>query len=105
MAPVQLGPVTDIPENTARAFTVAGHRIAVVNAGGTFYAMDDRCSHAEAALSEGEVDEDELTLECPLHGSLFALETGTPRTLPAFEPVATYPVTVQDGLLFVEYSA
>jgi 3-phenylpropionate/trans-cinnamate dioxygenase ferredoxin subunit len=105
MAPVRVAPATEVPEGTAKTFTIEGHKIAIVNAGGTFYAMDDTCSHAEASLGEGEVDTDELTLECPLHGSLFALETGRPRTLPAFEPVSTYAVTVEDGMLIVEYSS
>lgn len=105
MAPVRVAPVDEVPEGTAKTFTVNGHRIAIVQAEGTFYALDDRCSHAEASLGEGEVDADELTLECPLHGSLFALETGRPRTLPAFEPVSTYAVRVEDGMIIVEYSS
>jgi 3-phenylpropionate/trans-cinnamate dioxygenase ferredoxin subunit len=104
MAPVQVAAVTDVPEGTAKTFTINGHTIAVVQANGTFYAMDDTCSHAEASLGEGEVDTDEMTLECPLHGSLFGLETGKPRTLPAYEPVSTYPVSVEDGMIIVEYS-
>jgi 3-phenylpropionate/trans-cinnamate dioxygenase ferredoxin subunit len=105
MADVRVAAVTDIPEGTGKTFEIEGHRIAVFHADGDFYALDDRCSHAEASLGEGEVDPDELTVECPLHGSLFVLETGKPRTLPAFEPVATYPVRVEDGMIIVEYSS
>jgi 3-phenylpropionate/trans-cinnamate dioxygenase ferredoxin subunit len=50
--------------------------------------------HAYAELHEGEVDTEECTIECPLHGSQFNLETGRPRTLPAVTPIATYPVQI-----------
>jgi 3-phenylpropionate/trans-cinnamate dioxygenase ferredoxin subunit len=105
MAAVRVAAVSDVPEGTAHTVEIAGHKIAIVNAGGTFYALDDTCSHAEASLGEGEVDTDELTVECPLHGSQFSLETGKPRTLPAFEPVSTYTVRIEDGSIIVEYSS
>jgi 3-phenylpropionate/trans-cinnamate dioxygenase ferredoxin subunit len=95
----------DIPEGTGKTFEIEGHKIAIFHAEGSFYALDDTCSHAEASLGAGEVDADELTVECPLHGSLFGLQTGKPRTLPAYEPVSTYTVTVEDGMLIVEYSS
>jgi len=55
-----------------------------------------------AALDEGEVDLDLATIECPLHGSTFDLQTGAPKTLPAIQPVATYPVTVAGGDVLIE---
>ena len=64
------------------------------------HALDDVCSHAEVALSEGEIDGD--TIECWLHGSRFDLGTGTPSGPPAVEPVAVYPVTVLDGDVLVD---
>ena len=81
---------------------VDGAEIAVVNAGGHFYAINDVCSHEYYHLSEGEVDVDELTIECPKHGSTFGLEDGRPRSLPAVLPVPTYGVRVQGDDVFVE---
>jgi len=104
MAAVQVATVAEIPEGTAKTVEINGHKIVVCHAEGTFYALDDTCSHAEASLGEGEVDSDELTIECPRHGSQFSLETGKPRNLPAYEPVTTYAVSVQDDAVFVEYS-
>lgn len=69
------------------------------------YAIDDTCSHAEASLSAGEFDPDELCVECPLHGSLFDVRTGAPRTLPAFEPVTVYRAFIEGDTVFVEYLA
>lgn len=105
MPTFQIAALTDIPDGTGRAFTVEGHRIAVFRAEGELYAIDDTCSHAEASLSAGEFDTDELCVECPLHGSLFDLRTGRPRTLPAFEPVAIYKVYAEGDTVFVEFPA
>jgi 3-phenylpropionate/trans-cinnamate dioxygenase ferredoxin subunit len=82
----------ELPEGAARCVEVKGRRIAVFNAGGTFYALDDLCSHDEAYLSEGRLTDGEV--ECPQHGSRFDLKTGKPRCLPAVKPVKAYPVRV-----------
>jgi 3-phenylpropionate/trans-cinnamate dioxygenase ferredoxin component len=86
----------DLAPGTARRFDVDDHRIALVRIGDDFYAIGDECSHADYSLSEGDVWEDELELECPKHGSTFSLLTGEPQTLPATEPVPAYTVQV-DG--------
>jgi 3-phenylpropionate/trans-cinnamate dioxygenase ferredoxin subunit len=78
------------------AVKVDGEPVAVVRTSGRVYAIHDVCSHAEVALSEGEVYD--TTIECWLHGSSFDLETGEPTSLPATEPVPVYPVRVEgDG--------
>jgi 3-phenylpropionate/trans-cinnamate dioxygenase ferredoxin subunit len=76
--------------------------VGVYNCGGELYAIEDRCSHDDGPLCEGDWDEDLCRVICPRHGSAFDLATGTPRSLPAVEPVATYPVRVADGLVVVE---
>jgi 3-phenylpropionate/trans-cinnamate dioxygenase ferredoxin subunit len=105
MPAIQIGSLADVPEGGAKKFDVAGTPVAVFRVGGALYAIDDTCSHAEASLSEGEVDVDELCVECPLHGSLFDLRSGKPRTFPAFAPVATYRAWAEGDALFVEYPA
>jgi 3-phenylpropionate/trans-cinnamate dioxygenase ferredoxin subunit len=93
----------DIPEGEARRFVVNRIEIAVANlGGGTFLAVDDICSHAEASLSEGEVDVDMETIECPRHGSTFDLRTGQPKTLPATVPIPTFPVKVDGERILIE---
>jgi 3-phenylpropionate/trans-cinnamate dioxygenase ferredoxin subunit len=64
------------------------------------FAISDVCSHEEVELSDGELDGDEV--ECPAHGSRFDVRTGEVSGLPAEQPVATYPVSVEDGEVFVE---
>lgn len=94
--------VTDIPDGEARRFDLGTLRLAVVHIGDDFYAIGDRCSHADISLAEGEVDPKARTLECWKHGSCFSLETGAPNTLPATKAVPTYELRVDDGDLYVE---
>jgi 3-phenylpropionate/trans-cinnamate dioxygenase ferredoxin subunit len=100
---IEVGRTTDIPEGEARRFVADRIEIAIANLGnGKFVAVDDVCSHAEASLSEGEVDLDDETIECPRHGSVFDLNTGRPRSLPATVPILTFPVKVEDDKLLIE---
>jgi 3-phenylpropionate/trans-cinnamate dioxygenase ferredoxin component len=99
----EVGKTTDIPEGEARRFVVDRVEIAVANVGdGEFLAVDDICSHAESSLSEGEVDVDDETIECPRHGSPFDLRSGRPTVLPATVPVATFPVKVEGDTILIE---
>lgn len=74
--------------------------IAVFNADGEFYAIDDTCSHQDASLSEGWLEG--CFVECPLHAASFDLRTGVPTCLPAKKAVRTYPVEVRDGVIYVD---
>ena len=94
---VRLCSVDDLVPGQARRFDTAGHRIALVRGGEDFYAIGDRCSHANFSLSEGEVLPEELEIECWKHGSTFSLTTGQPQSLPATKPVPVYEVEVRDG--------
>ena len=84
----------EVPEEGAIHVELDGRPVAMVRSEGQLYAIQDICSHAEVALSEGDVEEG--TIECWLHGSRFDLATGRPTGLPATRPVPVYPVK-QDG--------
>jgi 3-phenylpropionate/trans-cinnamate dioxygenase ferredoxin subunit len=90
----------EIPTDTALAVTLDGHDIAVARDGDELFAVEDLCSHAAVALSEGEVAD--CQIECWLHGSMFDLRTGKPTNLPATEPVATFPVDLRGGDVYVD---
>ena len=79
-----------------------GAKIGVFNCAGTLHAIEDRCSLDDGPLAEGPFDADACTVECPRHGSLFDLTTGRPKTLPAYQPVTTYPVTIEDDTVKLE---
>ena len=74
--------------------------IAVFNADGELYAIDDTCTHQDASLSDGWLEG--CLVECPLHAALFDLRTGMPTCLPAKAPVRTYSVVVDDGVIYVQ---
>lgn len=93
----RIGPLSALESGTSKRVDVAGQSIALVRIGDDVYAIADRCSHADVALSGGEVWCDELELECPKHGSRFSLVTGEPNTLPATQPVAVFEARVVDG--------
>ncbi|MBT8249372.1 MAG: non-heme iron oxygenase ferredoxin subunit [Acidimicrobiia bacterium] len=97
---IDAGSVADYENEVGKRFEQFGHRIAVFKIGDTFYALGDRCSHAEASLSEGEIWDG--AVECPRHGSAFDLETGQPNALPATKPVPSYAVIVEDGNVYLE---
>jgi 3-phenylpropionate/trans-cinnamate dioxygenase ferredoxin subunit len=101
---IRLCDTTDVPAGTARRFDVGEHRIALIRVGDAFYALGDRCSHADYSLSEGEVYPEDLEIECWKHGSTFSLESGEPQSLPATKPVRVYEVRIEDGDVVVEVS-
>lgn len=94
--------VEDIPVNEARRFVVNGTPIAVFNMPDGFSAIGDTCSHEEASLSEGFVEDD--VVECPRHGAQFDIQTGQNRSLPATRPVPAYRVVAENGEVYVEVS-
>ncbi len=91
--------LSDLPDEGAIGIDLNETPVAVVRTGDEIYALSDICSHAEVALSEGEVYGH--TIECWLHGSCFDLRTGNPTGPPATKPVATYPVKVEGNDVFV----
>ena len=77
--------------------------VGVYNCGGRLFAIEDRCSHDDGPLCEGEWDCEACEVVCPRHGSRFDLLTGTARSLPAYLPVPTYPVRVrEDGMIVID---
>lgn len=77
-----------------------GEEIVLVRSGGELFALEDRCSHEDFPLSDGDADDGQI--ECVLHGSRFDLRTGKPVNLPAVRPVKTFPVEVRDEGVFVQ---
>jgi 3-phenylpropionate/trans-cinnamate dioxygenase ferredoxin subunit len=91
----------DIKPGKSIRVKVGDLAIAVVRTpNGDVKALDDKCSHGEISLSEGFIDNE--TIECWAHGAKFDLNTGKPLSLPAYEPVATYEVLIENGDIFLE---
>jgi 3-phenylpropionate/trans-cinnamate dioxygenase ferredoxin subunit len=102
MAELDAGPVEELPPGSVKLVVAGPVTVGVYNCGGELYAIEDRCSHDDGPLCEGDWIEEDCLVVCPRHGSQFDLRTGSPRSLPAFEPVATYPVRVVDGIVRVD---
>ncbi len=92
----------EIPPGEHRLVEWEDLEIGVFNCAGAFFAIEDRCSHDDGELVDGELDEERCTVECPRHGSRFDLRTGKPLTLPAYVPVDTFPVSVEGGVIKLE---
>jgi 3-phenylpropionate/trans-cinnamate dioxygenase ferredoxin component len=99
---IDVCPVSELPPGSRRLVEWEDLEIGVFNCAGTLYAIEDRCSHDDGPLAEGEFDETACTVECPRHGSLFDLTTGKPKTLPAYVPVDTFPVIIEDDTIKLE---
>jgi len=100
MTRVLVASLDRLPDGAGMRVDSGGRRLALFRRGNEVFALDDRCSHAEASLAEGEVYGD--TVECPRHGSAFDLRTGAALSLPATCPVAAYPAEVVGGDVFVD---
>lgn len=92
-----VGKSDDFLDNEAKVVEYQGRQVCVARIAGKLYGIDNLCSHAEAYLSDGELYDDDLEIECPLHGSTFSLVDGEPQDLPANEPVRVYEVVDEGG--------
>lgn len=99
---IDVCPVSELAPGAKRLVRFEDLEIGVFNCNGTLYAVEDRCTHDDGPLVEGEFDPAACTVECPRHGSLFDLRTGRPKTLPAYVPVDTFGVTIEDDTIKLE---
>jgi 3-phenylpropionate/trans-cinnamate dioxygenase ferredoxin subunit len=99
---VSVCPLAELPPGAMRLVEYEETKIGVFNCDGTLYAIEDRCSHDDGPLAEGEFDAAACTVECPRHGSLFDLTSGRPKTLPAYAPVRTFTTAVVDDTIVLE---
>lgn len=93
--------IDDLTPNEAVRVVIDGVAIALVkDSAGECHAIGDTCTHGDISLAEGFVEDD--TLECWAHGSKFSLVSGKPLTLPAFEPVPVYELTIVNGEVYID---
>ena len=84
---------------TLRVVDADGTAIAVFNIDGSYFAIEDVCTHDGGDLASGSLEGDEIV--CPRHGARFCVRTGEALTAPAYEPTATFPVRIQNGIVQV----
>lgn len=96
---VRVGKIGEVPAGRAEVFDVEDRKIAVYRLEGTYYAIDDICTHDGGPLAEGEVEGDQVI--CPRHGARFSIKTGAALSYPAITPVESYPVRVDGEELYI----
>jgi 3-phenylpropionate/trans-cinnamate dioxygenase ferredoxin subunit len=97
-----IGQLSDFEQGVPRQLKVDGRTLVAVRVDEQVFVLDDRCSHEEFSLSEGEVDVETAEIECARHGAMFRLSDGAPMTFPATRPVQHYDVRQRDGRIEVE---
>jgi 3-phenylpropionate/trans-cinnamate dioxygenase ferredoxin component len=102
LALVDVAPVDELPPGSVKIVRAGQVAVGVYNLDGEYCAIEDRCSHDDGPLAEGEFDPEERVVICPRHGSKFDICSGRPLSLPAYEPVETFPVVVEDGWVKVD---
>ena len=103
MADVRVCALAELPPGAVKVFDATPDLpVGVFNAGGELYAIEDRCSHDDGPLCEGDWDPDTCTVVCPRHGANFDIRSGRALTLPAYIPVDAFPVKVVDGDVYIE---
>ena len=104
MAELDVCPVEELPPGEVKIVHAGEISVGVYNFDGRYCAIEDRCSHDDGPLCEGEFDLEEGFAVCPRHGAHIDIRSGSPLTLPAVLPVETFPVTVEDGIVKVDLS-
>lgn len=95
----EVAKAADLADGEMKQVELAGKKIALFNLKGSFYAIDDLCTHAFAFLTDGYVEGEEV--ECPLHAGRFDIRTGKATAPPCTEDVKAYQVKVEGGALLV----
>ncbi|MDX1569758.1 MAG: non-heme iron oxygenase ferredoxin subunit [Xanthomonadales bacterium] len=95
---IEVGPAEEIGPGSYKIVLADDVPIAVFNVGGEFHAIEDVCTHDGGMLTGGEIEGCEVI--CPRHGARFDVRTGEALTPPAYEPTATFPVKIENGVVF-----
>ena len=99
---MNVAPLDEFPPGSVKIVRAGEIAVGVYNLGGELFAIEDRCSHDNGPLAEGDFDPDEGVAICPRHGARIDIRSGRPLSLPAVLPVETFPVTVEDGIVKVD---
>jgi 3-phenylpropionate/trans-cinnamate dioxygenase ferredoxin component len=96
---VSVATVGELAPGSHRVVDVDGAAVVVFNLGGEYHAIEDVCTHDGGQLTGGTIEGGEIV--CPRHGARFSIRTGEALTAPAYEPVAKFPVRVENGVIQV----
>ena len=94
--------VEELALGERRVVAMDDTQIVVFNLDGQYYAIEDVCTHDGGQLTGGTVEGDQIV--CPRHGARFCLRTGAALSAPAYEPINTFPVRIENGMVQVRDS-
>lgn len=97
---IRLCATSDVSQGRVKAVDIGQVTLAVYNVDGEFFVTDNRCTHGEASLADGMLEDD--VIECALHGGAFNVRTGEVVYRPCTKPLRTYKVIVEAGEIFVD---
>lgn len=97
---LDIAAIEEVPFGTKKAFQTPHEPIVIINLDGDFYAVQDLCTHDGGILSNGWLEKEDLV--CPRHGAHFSVKTGEALTAPAYEPINTFPVKIENGRIKVK---
>lgn len=89
----------ELAPGACKVADVDGAAVAVFNINGEYFAIEDVCTHDGGELASGVLEGDQVV--CPRHGARFCVRTGDALSAPAYEPTATFPVRVENGVIQV----
>jgi 3-phenylpropionate/trans-cinnamate dioxygenase ferredoxin component len=102
VAELTVCPLDELPPGAMKLVHAGEISVGVYNVEGDLYAIEDRCSHDDGPLVEGDWEPADAVVVCPRHGARFDIRTGKALSLPAYLPVETFPVRVDDGVVKVD---
>ncbi|CUS02162.2 putative ferredoxin [Candidatus Promineifilum breve] len=92
--------VADLPPGARLHFDLAEESVILLNIDGDLYCIADLCTHDGGPLTDGNVCDHQI--ECPRHGARFDVRSGRVTRPPAADPIPTYPVRIEDGIILIE---
>ena len=95
-----VGKTGDLAHGEMNMVEIGGEEILIANLNGEFYAVSDVCTHAEASLSDGTLEENRI--ECPLHGSVFDITSGEEIEGPTNGPLKCYELCLEGDNILVK---
>lgn len=93
-------PLQDIPDDDVLGISVEGKSIAVYKVDGEVFATDNVCTHGQALLSDGFLEDGEI--ECPLHQGRFCIKSGKAMCAPLTEDIKIYPARIEAEQVYLQ---